>query len=389
MKLVGLFTKAGASSIDDQQELRSIRLMNALAYFFALSALSFILIFTILGAPYLSVYLLALAILFSIVPLLNSQKKDQIARPFLIFCLYLGIAFFHIILGKSTYIFLVLIPILCVPFAISSRADAPLNYLALTLSVVLFMLFGYTDYFEHLVVDNSLKDIKYPFTVFMMFIPFYVLRTLRKEQSEYIERLQKSLNERELLIKEVHHRVKNNFQIINSLIKFEISETTRKGELKALESTNNRIHTMAYVHNMLYVNQKLSEVNCNEFISGLIRINKRIYGERLNVKYTNNLVGHLMQVESAMPIGLMVCEAISLLTNMAPKSSPTVVKIQVDHSDEQQLSIKIWNPFGKEEKMRKQKNVGYMLIEQLVGQAEGSYNLSNENGLTFEFGIPG
>ena len=105
--------------------------------------------------------------------------------------------------------------------------------------------------------------------------------TLRLEYRNKItlmnQELQKSLEEKNILLKEIHHRVKNNMQIISSLLNMQERRTKDKEIIYILQQSRSRIHTMALVHEFLYLGQNLAYINLPSYIKRLVEDIKELY----------------------------------------------------------------------------------------------------------------
>ncbi|CAG0994263.1 partial putative sensor histidine kinase pdtaS, partial [Flavobacteriales bacterium] len=95
------------------------------------------------------------------------------------------------------------------------------------------------------------------------------LKTSINEQKIANQQIQKSLQEKEVLLREIHHRVKNNMQIISSLLLLSSQNIEDKKFIEILGDSQNRIHSMALVHEKLYQSENLAQINMNEYINDM------------------------------------------------------------------------------------------------------------------------
>jgi two-component sensor histidine kinase len=138
------------------------------------------------------------------------------------------------------------------------------------------------------------------------------------------ERIKQSLKEKEILLKEVHHRVKNNMQIISSILNLQSSYTNDANILSLLRESQNRIKTMAYIHESLYQNKTFSSINFNEYLSQLINNVIHSYSvspDKINLEV--NCEKTILNLDTSIPLGLIINE---LVTNSIKHAFPATSK---------------------------------------------------------------
>jgi two-component sensor histidine kinase len=134
------------------------------------------------------------------------------------------------------------------------------------------------------------------------------------------EALRHSLHEKETLLREVHHRVKNNLQIIASLLHFQAKKVRDPEDLAAFSEGRNRLRSMILVHEKLYQSRDLSRIDFGSYIRALARDLQRSYlttGRNVGVRVTADTFA--LPIESAVPCGMILCE---LLTNVFKYAFP-------------------------------------------------------------------
>jgi len=127
------------------------------------------------------------------------------------------------------------------------------------------------------------------------------------------KQLQDSLHEKEIMLKEIHHRVKNNLQIVSSLLKMQ-AETYRSDEtINALKTSRNRINSMALVHENLYQSTEITKVDLNSYVTTLARNIFYTYGvPEDKVRFRSKIEGKIeFGLDTSIPLGLIINEAIS------------------------------------------------------------------------------
>ncbi len=216
------------------------------------------------------------------------------------------------------------------------------------------------------------------------------MRKLTRQSAELSQKnilIKKSLEEKELLIKEMHHRVKNNFQIITSLLDLQTNEIKDKTVLEILEKGRNRIKSMSLIHQKLF-QSKSGFIKFNDFIDLLVKELSFLYKFNENIKTTTQVKEVYFDIDTAIPLALIINE---ILTNSFKyafkntKENKLYISLQKADKENYKLIIKD-NGAGVSENfnIKEAKSTGLKLVERLVKQLHGSLQLINESGLKFE-----
>jgi PAS domain S-box-containing protein len=138
-----------------------------------------------------------------------------------------------------------------------------------------------------------------------------VFEDITKEK-EYAERLKKTLEEKDILLSEIHHRVKNNLAIIIGLIELQNAEVQDETTKSNLFETKNRIYSISGVHELLYQTDNFSDISFSEYINQLINRLKDTFDSQKNpVTINKNITGLRMNINQAIPLGLLLNELIT------------------------------------------------------------------------------
>jgi PAS domain S-box-containing protein len=210
------------------------------------------------------------------------------------------------------------------------------------------------------------------------------------ERKRTEEQLKASLKEKEMLLKEIHHRVKNNFQIITSMLSLQESNIKDEESLKLLREPKNRIRSMALIHERLYQSKDLTSIDFAEFINIITRELYQTYlcdPNRISLQIDTEKV--MLGIEQAIPSGLLVNE---LVSNAIKYAFPQEIKrkgvisvILKAHNNTVQLTISD-NGVGIPEDIDIQKinSVGLKLVNRLIEtQLKGDITLNRNNGTEF------
>lgn len=197
--------------------------------------------------------------------------------------------------------------------------------------------------------------------------------------------LKNSLKEKDLLLKEVHHRVKNNMQIISSLLSLQSSYIEDENVRTLFQESQNRIRSMAMVHEKLYKSENMSKIDFKQYMSDLV--DSRSYNHRINPdNVKKKMEPVLFDVETAIPSGLIVNE---LVTNTFKHAFPdgNMGKITVElYKKKDTVFIKVSdNGIGFPENIdfKNTKSLGLKLVNSLVMQMDGEIQLNRTNGTAF------
>jgi PAS domain S-box-containing protein len=132
------------------------------------------------------------------------------------------------------------------------------------------------------------------------------------ERKHAEERIRASLLEKEVLLKEVHHRVKNNLQVITSLLDMQAYSLHDAAAIAALEDSQNRVRTMAYVHERLYQSDNLASIDVEEYLDSLVGHLRTAYEGAAHRITTNSSIAPIaLDLDSAICVGLIVNELVS------------------------------------------------------------------------------
>ena len=196
----------------------------------------------------------------------------------------------------------------------------------------------------------------------------------------------------ELLLKELHHRVKNNLQILSSLLSLQSQQLTDDNAIKAVKSSESRINAMALIHRKLYTVDQNRTVDIKEYISELIQYLVYSYGyHEKNFKLDLEIKEINIDVDKAIPLGLILNELISNAFKHAYENQPNPrLVVNLEYPESRELNISIQDNGGGmpsvDEKQRK--TFGMKIVTTLIKELKGSLNVKNENGTTYNLQIP-
>ncbi len=200
------------------------------------------------------------------------------------------------------------------------------------------------------------------------------------------------LREKETLIKEIHHRVKNNMQVIISLIRLQNNEIKGKQEKEAFSDLEQRISAMSYVHEELYKSHNLSDINFNDYLGKISTNLISIYNRGVNVTNHIQVQNDYVNIDIAVPCGLIVNElltnalkhAFSLKDGVVKSDNRKQVDIYFSESENDYILQVIDNGSGIKRSLdiKNISSMGFHLVKIIAEeQLHGTWSIENNGGL--------
>lgn len=202
------------------------------------------------------------------------------------------------------------------------------------------------------------------------------------------EKLRQSLQEKEVLLKEVHHRVKNNLQVISSILNLQSSYVKDQGTLNILKESQNRIKSMAFIHESLYQTKDFSSINFSEYVVNLSHNLIQSYSNFENeIKLSLDIQNVFLNLDLAIPCGLIINEIISNALKYAfvDKRHDCEVSVKMTLDKEDLVLVVADNGVGlpKEIDYRNTQSLGLQLVVTLTDQLNGTIKMDSENGTKY------
>ena len=212
------------------------------------------------------------------------------------------------------------------------------------------------------------------------------------ERKKAEEKIKTSLKEKEVLLKEVHHRVKNNLQIISSLLNLQTNYLNDKASIELFQETKNRIKTLALVHEKLYKSEDVEYVNIKSYIASIVDLLSYSYDKEY-IDITIDIEEapfNKFDIEKAIPCGLIVNEIVSNSFKHAFKHLKGAIKISLTLEEANCVLFIADNGVGisKDLDITNLNSLGLELVDILVSQLEGSYTIATQKGTCFKIEFP-
>jgi two-component sensor histidine kinase len=189
-----------------------------------------------------------------------------------------------------------------------------------------------------------------------------------------------------MMLKEIHHRVKNNLQIISSLLNLQSGNVSDDKDLKLFIESRDRVRSMAMIHEKLYQSENLSKINFKYYLENLSQQLLMSYDLSGKVKLNFDCDDVFMGIETAVPCGLLVNEIITnSMKHAFPDELSGNINITLKAYDDYELIISddgigLPNDINMEES----NSLGLQIINNLINQIDGSIEFNNSHGTQFK-----
>lgn len=203
------------------------------------------------------------------------------------------------------------------------------------------------------------------------------------------QRLETSIREKEVLLKEVHHRVKNNLQVISSLLNLQARAMGDDVSASALQVCCERVRSIALVHDKLYRSYNLEAIDFTDYARSLLSELSHSYGvdpERVQVTVEGDVL--ILSVTHAVPLGLILHELVSnSLKHAFPENRKGSVRVKLKKLSDGTAQVSVADNGigmnGAVDKTRSQRSLGMELVNTLVAQIRGTLDTIRKDGMEF------
>jgi len=211
----------------------------------------------------------------------------------------------------------------------------------------------------------------------------------KKEQEIAKKMLKKSLKEKEFLLREIHHRVKNNLQVILSLLSLQSQNLVDDHDQELFMESQYQIRSMALIHEKLYESDNISSINFSDYLETLL--DSLIYSSDYNssqISYELDVEEIELNIETSVPCGLILNELVFnfLKHSFMPDTGSKIIIRMHKESDQYLLNIafKGGEGFVTGSLMQGKTNLGLNLVDVLVKQLDGSLKISHDKGTVYK-----
>jgi PAS domain S-box-containing protein len=207
-------------------------------------------------------------------------------------------------------------------------------------------------------------------------------------QQEVEAQLRASLHEKEVLLREIHHRVKNNLQVIASLLRLETS--TSETAHQALVDSQNRIHSMAMIHQLLYQSKDFAHVDFKQYLLQLADRLGQAYGSSDRISITVRCtLGDQLTVDQAIPCALILNEVVTnALTHAFPDERAGTIDIDVECDSGMVTMVIRDDGIGIPVEPERTNGMGFRIVRTLATQLGGTLSVERDNGTVITVAFP-
>lgn len=205
------------------------------------------------------------------------------------------------------------------------------------------------------------------------------------DQKKIKEQTETSLREKELLLAEIHHRVKNNLAIISALINLQIDNLKDNESKVIFEETKDRIYSMALIHNELYLNKSFAQIEFSHYINIFCAYLSKSYQTNVNIQIIEKTEKVFLNIKTAIPCALMLNELITNSFKHAFKNRATgFIEIGLKKEGSEVFFWVADNGPGMDKKLLQSTSMGMSLVTSLAEQIEGQLSYENISGSRFQ-----
>jgi two-component sensor histidine kinase len=207
-----------------------------------------------------------------------------------------------------------------------------------------------------------------------------------------IEKQARLLSEKEWLIKEIHHRIKNNLQVITSLLSAQSNYLQDESALKAIRDSQNRIQSISLIHQKLFQSDTAALVNIKIYVTELLKFLCDTFHVNQRIKFNIDIPEITLDIAQAMPLGLIINEAITNIIKYAfPDNSQGIISLSLADCQDGYYQFKISDngiglPSGFD--LSSTSSLGMTLIKGLGEQLGGTVSIESIDGVHFSLRFP-
>lgn len=207
-----------------------------------------------------------------------------------------------------------------------------------------------------------------------------LLRAKNEELNQLNEIVASSLKEKEILLKEIHHRVKNNLQLVMSLLNIQAQDSQNISIADFLEKGQSRIATMSLIHQNLYLSDNFSQIDFQTYLENLVANIKNTFNEN-KVAIAIDTHGNSFDLDTAIPLGLIINEIVcNALKHAFPEDMEGRIQIAIQKKESNLFELVIGDNGIGTTVSQKENSIGLELVSLLVMQLRGKIEKINQIG---------
>lgn len=209
------------------------------------------------------------------------------------------------------------------------------------------------------------------------------------DREQYEQRLKESLKEKETLLQEIHHRVKNNLAVVSGMMELQTFNTKNEEVRSLMADSKNRIKTMALIHEKLYQSESLSQIEFGTYVRDLLKNIRQVSSVSDQIELNLEYDSFNLNVNQAVPCALVINEIVSNAYEHAfVDRKAGRINVSLQKRDDDIISVQVKdNGRGLPDNFMDKKNdsIGFTIIGTLIKQLQAETQIESENGLDFTF----
>ncbi len=392
-ELFNAYVNTGTSSTQISWQKALVRKLNLLALFGTLNTFFALMVFYWLNYDEFYFDCIWVVLAAPTVPLLNKAGKFVIASYVFSFIGYGMFGSLNLKMGSNSFAFLLYFPMIMSIVQMFGRKEM-LKHMIIILSVgfasACVVLYGLRHAWLQLDLPvEVLENIRTVNLFFGLFTTLIFVITISYESTRQEKLINNMLHEKEVLLAEVFHRVKNNMNIVTSLLNLKKNASSSLEVQDALEECRNRIFSMALVHQKIYSTKSFTRLDFKDYVSDLINaLRVSIDDKQALIELECEKIE--LELSNAIPCGLILNELITNSFKHALKPGQQLsIRIRIIRlQDEILLFYKDNGPGLSNEEAMKKNTLGLDIIRSLSEQQDAVFEFGNEKGFTFDLKFP-
>ncbi len=242
--------------------------------------------------------------------------------------------------------------------------------------------------------NNQRNLLLFSIIIITILVVFLIFRYRQKQKSNLLlaeknKLISETLNEKETLLKEIHHRVKNNLQIISSLLNLQLNSINDPETVDAIKEGQNRVKSMALIHEKLYMQDNLAGINSEEYIRTLsqnIFDSYNTISDRISLKTQIDPIS--LEIDTVIPIALIINELITNSLKYAfPKDQEGEIFVSLSKLDDKLQLIVSDNGIGQEDVDKEKTSFGMKLVKSLARKLKANVAIESVKGTKIQLDI--
>lgn len=388
-RIINKLVNTGAKQEYQLWEVHVTRKLNSIALITLLNLTLGIIFFAIYGYDEFQLEF-TMGLIAALIVLILNRLKNYVWAAYWFFCY--GFWFFipvNLKMGSQSFILLFYFPVIISMVQILGRKELLKHLFVLSvicLASIIIIALGLKHRIWHLELSEELVSNLAVFNIILCFVTtmsFIIVMVFESVSQESL--IRKTLAEKEILLAEVFHRVKNNMNIVTSLLNLRKNMSESQEVKDALEECRGRVFAMALVHDNIFNKNNITALNFKDYIQVLVNEIANTFGEREKADIRLITDDVYLELSYAIPCGLILNE---LITNSFKYARPQSEKLEIQvrlrkQKNMVELEVKDNGCGLPEEGIKNSNSLGMELIKSLSEQVGGTYKFCSKNGLTF------